>query len=295
MSLCQDSIIIFIPRVGTKLDNFIALTFITRKRILMRSSKIGGNLKQLLMIIGILILSFQAGAATLTLVTLESPPAEFTLDGKSTGRNVEIARECLKKMGFSSIVTIIPWKRALIMVENGMADAIIDAAYNTKRADYLYYPDQEIYIEEWYAFKRKGDQITFDKDLTNVGGYTLGITRGFEYGGLIQEAINNRRFKKLQEVANNEMNINKLIVKRFDAFVGVKLTILNLSRKMGFAEDIEMVPMTGTKKPYLLSSSKTYVAFSKQTMTKDMVKKFSTTLKEMKVDGTIKRIEKKYY
>ncbi len=91
------------------------------------------------------------------------------------------------------------------------------------------------------------------------------------------------------------MNINKLIVKRFDVFVGVKLTILNLSRKMGYADDIEMVPRTGTKEPYLLSSSKTYVAFSKQTMTKDMAVIFSTTLKEMKVDVTIERIEKKYY
>jgi len=252
-------------------------------------------MKQLLMIIGILIFGFQAGATTLTLVTLESPPAEFTLDGESTGRNVEIAQECLRRMGFSSIVKIIPWKRALIMVEKGIADAIIDAAYNTKRAEYLYYPDQEIYIEEWYAFKRKGDLITFDKGLTNAGNYILGITRGFEYGGLIQEAINNRRFKKLQEVVNNEMNINKLIVKRFDVFVGVKLTILNLSRKMGFADNLEMVPRTGTKEPYLLSSSKTYVAFSKQTMTKDMADIFSTTLKEMKADGTIERIEKKYY
>lgn len=252
-------------------------------------------MKQIFLIIGILLFSFQAGATTLTLVTLESPPAEFTLNGKSTGRNVEIAQECLKRMGFSSIVKIIPWKRALIMVENGMADAIIDAAYNPKRAEFLYYPDQEIYMEEWYAFKRKDDLVTFDKGLTNVGNYTLGITRGFEYGGLIQEAINNRRFKQLQEVVNNEMNINKLIAKRFDVFVGVKLTILNLSKKMGYADDIQIVPMTKTKKPYLLSSSKTYVAFSKQTMTKDISINFSTTLKEMIADGTIERIEKKYY
>jgi len=167
-------------------------------------------MKQIFLIIGILLFSFQAGATTLTLVTLESPPAEFTLNGKSTGRNVEIAQECLKRMGFSSIVKIIPWKRALIMVEN-------------------------------------------------------------------------------------EMNINKLIAKRFDVFVGVKLTILNLSKKMGYTDDIQIVPMTKTKKPYLLSSSKTYVAFSKQTMTKDIAIVFSTKLKEMIADGTIERIEKSYY
>lgn len=162
-------------------------------------------MKPILLIIGILLVIFQAEANTLKLVTLESPPAEFTLDGKSTGRNVEIVQECLKRMGFNSDVVIVPWKRALIMVKAGAADAIIDAAYNTDRATFLYYPDEEIYVEEWYAFKRKEDVLTFDKGLTNVGNYTLGISRGFEYGGLVQEAINKRLFKNLQEVSNNEL------------------------------------------------------------------------------------------
>ena len=254
----------------------------------------GGDMKPIFLIIGIVLVFFQAEASTIRLVTLESPPAEFTLDGKSTGRNVEIAQECLKRMGFNSNVAIVPWKRALIMVEAGTADAIIDAAYNTDRAEFLYYPDEEIYIEEWYAFKLKDDVLTFDKGLTNVGNYTLGISRGFEYGGLIQEAINNRLFRNLQEVVNNETNIRKLMAKRFDVFVGVKLTIHNLLKKMGYANKIEIVRMTGTKSPYLLSASKTYVAFSKKTMTKDMADLFSTTLKEMKVDGTVDLIELKY-
>ncbi|MCP4024626.1 MAG: transporter substrate-binding domain-containing protein [Desulfobacteraceae bacterium] len=252
-------------------------------------------MKQLFIIIGICLIVMGAEATTLKLVTLESPPAEFSLDGKSTGRNVDISMECLKRMGFQSNVLIVPWQRAIIMVKHGTADGIIDAAYNTERSGFLYYPDEEIYVEEWYAFKRKDDAVTFDKGLANVGQYALGISRGFEYGGLIQEAINNRRFKKIEEVANNEMNISKLIVQRFDVFVGVKLTILNLSKKMGYSDQIEIVKMTETKKPYLLSSSKTYVAFSKQTMTQDIAQLFSDTLKEMKADGTVIRIEQKYY
>ncbi len=252
-------------------------------------------MKHIIWILVTMAVLSQAHATTLTLVTLESPPAEFSLDGESSGRNVDIARECLKQMGFGCKIMIIPWKRALIMVESGLADGIIDAAFTPKRAEFLYYPDEEIYVEEWYLFKRSGDPLTLDRDLGNAGQYTLGISRGFEYGGLIQDAINNRRFDKIQEVVNNEMNIKKLAVGRFDVFVGVKLTILNLSKQMGYADKIQIVPMTETGLPYLLSSSKTYVAFSKKTMTKDMAEQFSLTLKKMKADGTIKKIETKYY
>ena len=236
----------------------------------------------------------QVHGAPLILVTLESPPAEFSLNGEGAGRNVEIAREGLKRMGFDSVVRILPWKRALIMVEKGGADAIIDAAYTRERARFLFYPDEEIYVEEWYLFRRTGNPITVDRDLGNAGLFSLGVSRGFEYGGLIQEAIDNRLFKEIQAVTGNQMNIRKLAGNRFDLFVGVKLTVLYLAKQMGYGDQIEVVPMTETGKPYLLSASKTYLAFSRKTMTADMADRFSQVLVQMKADGTIKKIETKY-
>ena len=254
-----------------------------------------GNMKFVLCLLLTGLLYGQAQGAPLILVTLESPPAEFSLNGQGTGRNIAIAREGLKRMGFDSVVRILPWKRALIMVENGEADAIIDAAYSPGRAGFLFYPDEEIYVEEWYLFRRKGASISVDRDLGNVGRLSLGITRGFEYGGLIQNAIDNNRFKETQVVVDNEMNIKKLVGDRFDLFVGVKLTIFYLARQMGYAGQIEMVPMTETGTPYLLSASKTYLAFSRKTMTQDVADGFSRVLVQMKADGTIKEIEARYY
>lgn len=249
----------------------------------------------ILYLIAIFMIITNADASSIKLVTLDSPPAEFRLKGKSTGRNVEITEECLKRMGFEATVEIIPWKRALYLVKTGGADAIIDAAFNSDRAEYLFYPDEELYEEQWYAFKRKGSPLTLDRGLKNAEQFTLGITRGFEYGGMIQEAINSRRFKKLEIAVNYEMNIKKLIGKRFDILIGVRLTVLNLIKKMGLTDAIEIVPMTETNQPYLLSSSKTYVAFSRKTMSQDIADLFSSTLKGMKEDGTVDFIEKKYF
>lgn len=242
----------------------------------------------------LLLFSSISIAQTLTLVTLESPPAEYFDKGQPTGRNVEIVQECLKRMGYECTIEFVPWKRALMMVRDGAADGIIDAAYNKERSEYLYYPHEVLYVEEWYGFKRKGSNLTLDHDLKNAGDIRLGISRGFEYGGIIQDAINKKRFKSIEDVSNNELNITKLVAKRFDMFVGVKLTISFLSKKMGCGDKIERIKMTGTDQEYLLSSSNTYLGFSKKTMRKEMADEFSKVLADMKNDGTIKQIEAKY-
>jgi len=255
---------------------------------------LGKNLK---IISFILFLTFSELilAKSLFLVTLESPPAEFLENSKPVGRNVEIVQEALKRMDYDCIIEIIPWKRALEMVFNGEADGIIDAAYTEERAQYLFYADEDIYSEEWYGFKQKGSTLTFDKDLGNAKNIRLGTSRGFIYGGIIQKAIDEKRFAEIEEVTNYEMNIRKLIGNRIDIIIGVKLTTISVAKEMGLREKIEIVKMTGTNEDYLLSSSKTYLAFSKKTITKEIAEEFSKTIKDMKKDGTFSKIEKKYY
>ncbi len=242
----------------------------------------------------LLFFSSMVYSKSLTLVTLESPPAEYIEDGRPVGINVEIVTEGLKRMGYEANIQFVPWKRALNMVKKGTADGIIDAAYSKERNAYLHYPTEEIYVEEWYCFKRKDSELTLDEDFANAGNITLGISRGFVYGGLIQNAIDNQYFKRVEEVRNNELNIKKIVTGRLDMFVGVKATILFLIREMGYSDTIEITKTTGTNKNFLLSSSKTYLAFSKAVLEKEIAEQFSRITSEMKKDGTIKRITMKY-
>lgn len=239
--------------------------------------------------------SFTVFAESLLLVTLESPPAEYIENSRTTGINVEIVREGLRRMGYDCRIEFVPWKRALFMVKRGNADGVIDAAYKEERAEYLHYPQNEIYVEEWYGFKRTDSDLTLNRDLANAKEIRLGTSRGFVYGGIIQDAIGKKRFKSIETVSNNELNIRMLVRKRFDMFVGVKSTILFLAKKMGYDGQIDIVKMTGTDQDYLLSASKTYLGFSKKRMKKEIADKFSNVLTEMRKDGTIKKIEEKYY
>ena len=233
-------------------------------------------------------------AQPLLFVTLESPPAEYLEDGRPSGRNIEIVEIACERLGYRCTIRFVPWKRALNMVRTGTADGIIDAAFNLERAAFLHFPDEPINEEQWYAFKRTGASLTLDRDLANAGQIRLGASRGFEYGGLIQEMINAGRFKSVDLTTGNASNIKKLIRNRFDMFIGVRLTILFLSQKMGHADKIDIVKMSGTNQAYLLNASKTYLAFSKQRSSREMANRFSNVFLQMKQDGTVARIDNTY-
>lgn len=247
-----------------------------------------------LVVAAILILGIRAQAQSLFMVTLESPPAEFSFNQTVVGRNVDIAKEGLKRMGFEVKVKILPWKQALGMAKTGAADAILDVGYTRDRATYLIYPDEAIYTEKWYLFRRAGEKITIDRNLGNLKRFTLGVCLGFEHGGVIQDAIDLSRFKGIHEVPDYETNVKNLMDDRYDLLLGVQLTTVHIAGKMGFVDAIEMVPMTETGRPYLLSTPQTYLAFSRKTMTKETADRFSAVFRQMKADGTLARIEAKY-
>ena len=248
-------------------------------------------------IIYIILLSLISSlyAKNLFLVTLESPPAEYLQNNKATGLNVDIVTEALKRLGHTVKIGFYPWKRALRMIELGQADGIIDAAYTSERAKYTYYPKEEIYIEEWYGYKRKGSLLTLNEDFSNAKDIKLGVSRAVVFGGKIQKAIDNGQFKYVDEGHNDISNIKKLLAKRFDMFLGVKLTIILRAKETGDLDKIEIVKKTGTDEDYLLSTSKTYLGFSKKRVTTDLVDDFSKSIAQMKKDGTIDLIRSKYY
>lgn len=252
-------------------------------------------MKKILSVILLFSLTTNIFAKELLIVTLVAPPNEYLENNISKGINVEIVTEVLSSMGYKAKVKFVPWKRALRMVKSGCADAIIDAAYTKERAVYLYYPKEHLNTEDWYCFKKKGNPITLDENLTNAQDIKLGVSRGFHYGGIIQNAIDNDKFKYLDETYNNELNIKKVVAGRFDMFLGVKSTIFFLAKQMGYKDKIEIVKNSSTKEDFLLSSTKTYIAFSKKTMTKEEVAQFSKLLSKFKKDNKIEKIRQKYY
>lgn len=245
----------------------------------------------------LLVLLFNSNlqARDITIVTVAMEPYEFQIDGKEKGIAVNIIKEAFKRMGHKVAIEFIPWQRALFKVKYGHVDGILDISPNKKRNKFLLFPKTEIYSGEWVAFKRTGDKFTLNGDLSNAKKFELGVIRGYFYGDLIDRAVKKDKFKKIIKVIDDEAIVKGLFKQDYDMFIGDRTTTLYISKKLKVDRQIDIVKKTETNKEFVFDSSKAYLAFSKKTIDKEFVNKFSNILSSMKKDGTTKDIIESYF
>ncbi len=77
-------------------------------------------------------------------------------------------------------------------------------------------------------------------------------------------------------------------------FVAVDLTVQYYLKQGGQKNLIDNVKVEGSEDKLIIGSSKTYVGFSKKTMNQNFADKFGKMLKQLKEDGTVAKIEKRY-
>lgn len=240
-----------------------------------------------------LTLPLCAVAGSLRVVSLEAPPFCFVEDGETKGFAVDVTREALRRMGERMEFSIKPWKRCLHMVREGQADAVLMAVKNPDREEYMHYPDENLTYEINVAFKRVGDPITIEPDLTGAEELRVGHGSGFSYGPLLDKAIAEKRFKKLDSALFVGRNLEKLIIGRVDIVFGARDTGLHAAKQLGFRDAIEVVRDKNGNET-IFTQIKVYAPFSKKTTTPEFVKRFSQSLKSVKDDGTYNDLFDKY-
>lgn len=241
-----------------------------------------------------LFFSSFAMAQNLSIVTMLAPPLAYEENGKVEGAMADVVREGLRRMELDAKITIMPWKRALHMTQEGEADALFQASKNTERQQWFHYPEEPLYAVKIIAVKRIRESILFSPDRYDYSQYTLGMVRGYYFGPHLESFLKKTRFKKRELVSNPRFNFTKLAQGRIDMLITNIDTARQIISEPDFQYLLEII--TGPKgAPIALDEPKTYLAFSKRSMTKNIAEKFSNALKLMKKDGTYDRILNSYY
>ncbi|MEJ6007311.1 transporter substrate-binding domain-containing protein [Paucibacter sp. AS339] len=126
--------------------------------------------------------------ATLELVRGDEdyPPFEMTLQGKPAGLHVELVEAAAKTLGMRVRWTSLPWKRALLMVETGQADAITYISRTPEREAWAVFLDgNQLSTAEIRFIARKEDaaRLAFNGDLPSfLAQQSLVAVRGFQFG-----------------------------------------------------------------------------------------------------------------
>jgi polar amino acid transport system substrate-binding protein len=236
----------------------------------------------IIVIIAFILLTFSAGAAEkIIFVTTEYPPLEFMKDGQPAGLQVDIIKQVCKRLGIVPEIQLVPWKRALMYVKEGKADAIFAARHTEERTEFLHYPSEPMGVEKAVIIARKGSGISINT-LDDLKGKTVYVVRSYKYEPKFD---NHPDIKK--EICDDDTDlVNRLAKGHFSLAAGAdEIAMKYFCRQAGFrAETV-----------YILKESPVYVAFSKKTATgKSLAEKFGEALRAVKKEGFTRKIEKQY-
>ena len=124
-------------------------------------------------VIGLLLFSTQSTARTLQLVTLQYPPYIYKEGENIKGIAVQIIRESFRRMQQPIRITMLPWSRAIMQIQNGNADAIFTAYKNPERETFADYSKGIVMPQIVSLFVLKDSSITWNGDFKVLTKYSV--------------------------------------------------------------------------------------------------------------------------
>ncbi len=243
-------------------------------------------MKKLIPVLAMFCLFFPAQvlAEKVVFVTLENlPPKVYKENGQLTGTYVDIIYEVCKRLNIEPEFRLISWERAIRDVKVGDADAIFPPVFNEERAEFLYFPSEPMTTKKNIIFARKGSDIKA-KGLGDLKDKIIGVNN-YSYGANFDNyhGLTKQYYTDIKEL------VQILNIGRIDVAVAAEEPFRFFAKQLGFADKFEAV--------YTISEEASYVAFSKAAGKKgeQLADKFGQTLRQLKEEGVIRKIEDKYF
>lgn len=198
----------------------------------------------------------------------------------STFKYVKELASLAKKHNLEVEFKGVPWKRGLILIEQGKADGLVGASYTKDRAKYGVYPMKDGKLDHsrrsdngktYFLYKNKNSSITWDgKKFSNVDG-VIGAKRGYA----IVNDLKKHKNIQFKELPNLNVSLRKLITGKLVAYAGLEMEIEDLENKSEFKKHMIKEPIPLRQKPYFVMFSKIRYENKKEEIEKfwDMLKK----------------------
>jgi len=208
-------------------------------------------------------------------------------NGKVTGIDIEIIDLLMKELNISYEFKLIKsTARGVAEAKIGNVDMLISKIMKEDRKEYLIYPEETYRDIAWNFFIRKEDvgRIKY-YSLNDLEGLRVGATKNFAYTDEFWASNLN-----LDVIMTNELQIEKLIGKRFDIVPMTTLSTLYKLRKSGQIDKVTYLPK-------VLVYTKLYNAFTKASTFPNkeyLIKEYDSVIRKLTETGQIKAIFNKY-
>jgi len=260
------------------------------------------NAIRLMLALSLLICSLSAMAKTTAPIDItiigdrDYAPYSYEENGIAKGLYVDILQQVFKKLGnYKVTFKMLPWKRALAMVEVGEQPAFFPPYYRPEKRPYISKYSEPIYVEKVLpicikgVLKKKNPQWPSD-----YKGLTIGTNRGFLAPGKAFFKMAAKGELKLVETQNSYAALRMLMLNRLDCYVNSKLTIdwnLNKLKQL----KIYQYATSNLIFSAVISQENAYIGYTKYgdkefVHLNDFSHRVDVILKEMQREGLIDKI-----
>ena len=206
---------------------------------------------------------------------------EHPADDGQAGFDIDIVGEALKRVGWSTEISFMPWKRALELAERGQYDGLCSCSYTKEREAKLLF-SEELGAVSVGLFARSEDAFAGIKSVADLKGRKVATVGGYNLEGELITAG-----ASVEATASDKNALDMLIGGNVDLLYGYELTTKHFiasdprSRSIAYREV--------RRNPY-------YFCLSRAMPGADTAMQgFNRSLKDMAADGTVQRILERYH
>ncbi|WP_415235278.1 substrate-binding periplasmic protein [Sneathiella sp.] len=223
-----------------------------------------------------------ASAEQLVLYAVNYPPYEIEKPGKDglRGFDVEVIIEAFARSGVDADVAFMPWKRIMLLAEDGQVAGAVSCAYQKKRERHFYFTDPISTSTHSFVHTDRYEGKPLES-LEDATGLKVLVVSGYS-----SEAELKRAGMEYETTNTDNHAISLLLERSYDLFYTTREFMEYQAKKDGYADRIGFFDLR--KLQYHLCLSRKWPESEK------LVRQFNKGLAEIMADGTYNRIHEKY-
>lgn len=239
-------------------------------------------LARLLTVLLLSCMSLLAHAERLRIVTDPWAPYAYEEDGQPKGIDYEVTAEVFKRLGIEVDWQFMPWRRCMLMVDQGLADGVLDIFQTTLRSSQLFYPNEPLSEVEFVLFQAN-DRPHAVNSLDDLRGLTVGTSAGYDYGQAFLESPLFRR----EAAPTQEANFGKLQRGRIDLVITDRRVGRHVLAQLGLEQQVSELPL-------VIDRQRQYLAVRRNAGMDLLAQRFAAELRRFKQEPAYAELHARY-
>ena len=227
----------------------------------------------LLLLLCLLPSAVSFGGQSMTLITEEFPPFNYTKNAQVTGATTRVVKEIARRLKIPDDIQVMPWARGYEQLGSDPNVVLFTTALTDERKS-LFHWVGPLYTVRLGFYARKGSPLRIDsldaaKKVASIATYKNDFR---------EQILESLGFTNLDSSNSPRSNIRKLISGRADLWFFDNVGAPRVAAEAGIDPD-------AIQELYTCQQHFSYIAISRQTSL-SVVRDWQRTLDEMKADGT---------